>query len=306
MRRPPPADRLLLWLFGAARQIFLLQGLAFGCASAAAAFWTSAADTSAWITRALWSGGLISIIFVVAGLLLWRLRTWPPTSGNATPAIEWLWMAALAASLVLIAGATLLASAALPSLWRQILTQLTAIEFWDGLKNPGPYGGIILLPILIALFVPALVTVAAIFSFVFPLILLARLRLRPSLFPTLLAMGAVCQLALVGSGWLATMLLNDLMQAASSVMLQAPDAEVAQVATQLTDIIATLTRTATMLMVPAVAVVSWAVFLRRSGGAAGASIEDTPERPNLVGAYQAQPFVAFSAEAGSGRHRPPT
>src|SRR5688572_10447107 len=303
MIRRPPRSTLFPYttLFRSARQVFLLQGLAFGCACAVTVAWTSTVDAGPWITRALWSGGLLSGTFIVAGVLLWRMRSWPPVSAGFVEASEWPWRTALAASFVLMGIVTLIASAALPSLWRQILAQLTAIEFWDGLKNPGQFGGIILLPILLALLVPALVTVAAIFSFLFPLVLLVRLPSRPRMFPVLAAMGAVCQTALVGSGWLATRLLSDLAQAASAAMLKAPDADVVQLAKQLTDAIATLTRTATMLIVPVVALVAWAAFLRPSGRAAaafGEAVEDTPEAPNLVGSYKEEPFVAFSAEAG--------
>jgi len=301
MRRAPLSDRLLLWLFGAARQIFLLQGLAFGCAWAAALAWTSTATAAPWITRALWSGGLFSATFVVAGLLLWRMRSWPPVVADPALAIGWPWRTALAMSFVLMTGVTLIASAPLPSLWRQILAQLTAIEFWDGLKNPGQFGGIVILPILLALLVPALVTIAASFSFVFPLVLLARLRQRPSMFPVLLAMGAVCDVALVGGGWFATRLFSDLAQTASGEMLKAPDAEVVALAKQLTGAIETLMRTATVLIAPAVALSVWAVFLRPLGRAAaafGEPIDEAPELPNLVGSYKEEPFVAFSADAG--------
>src|SRR5262245_49914329 len=98
MRRAPLADRLLLLLFGAARQIFLLQGLAFGCAWAAGAAWISAATAAPWVARALWSGGLLSGTLVVAGLLLWRMRSWPPAVADPALAIGWPWRTALAAS----------------------------------------------------------------------------------------------------------------------------------------------------------------------------------------------------------------
>jgi methionine-rich copper-binding protein CopC len=301
MRRAPLADRLLLWLFGAARQIFLLQGLAFGCAWAAALAWTSMANAAPWMTRALWSGGLLSATFVVAGLLLWRMRSWPPAVADPAIAIGWPWRTALAMSFVLMAGVTLIASEPLPLLWREMLAQLTAIEFWDGLKNPGQFGGIVILPILLALLVPALVTTAASFTFVFPLVLLARLRQRPSMFPALLAMAAVCDAALVGSGWFATRLFTDLGQAASTAMSRAPDAEVVALAKQLTSAIATLTTTATVLILPAVGLAMWSVFLRplgRAAGAFGQPIDDAPELVNLAGNYKEEPFVLFSADAG--------
>src|SRR4030095_4317893 len=96
-----------------------------------------------------------------------RREAWSDAAGSA-------WPMALTGSLVLMAGLSVVASVGLPGLWRQIFAQLSAIEFWAGLKQPGP-GGIIILPILMALLVPLLVAITAVFSFFFPLVLLARL-----------------------------------------------------------------------------------------------------------------------------------
>ena len=300
MPRVPLIDRLLLWPFGVARNLFFLQGLAFGCASAAAFAWTRS-DVSPWIIRSVVVAGLMSGAFVVAGVLLSWMRSWTPTRDRWSDPAESVWPTALGGSLVLIAGLTVVASAGLPGLWRQILAQLSAIEFWEGLTTPSQFGGIVTLPILLALFVPALVTLAALFSFFFPLVLLARLRSRPLMFPTMLSMGAVCQSALVATGWLAAMLLRELIQAFNAAMLEAPNPEVVQVSDQLARAVSTLMTTATMLVLPAAALVGWAVFLRPSSNAAGQFGRDeapgTVELPNLEANYKEEPFVAFSAEA---------
>ena len=300
MPRVPLIDRLLLWPFGVARNLFFLQGLAFGCASAAAFAWTRS-DVSPWIIRSVVVAGLMSGTFVVAGVLLSWMRSWTPTRDRWSDPAESVWPTALGGSLVLIAGLTVAVSAGLPGLWRQILAQLSAIEFWEGLTTPSQFGGIVTLPILLALFVPALVTVAALFSFFFPLVLLARLRSRPLMFPTMLSMGAVCQSALVATGWLAAMLLRELIQAFNAAMLEDPNPEVVQVSDQLARAVSTLMTTATMLVLPAAVLVGWAVFLRPSSNAAGQFGRDeapgTVELPNLEANYKEEPFVAFSAEA---------
>ena len=213
---------------------------------------------------------------------------------------------ALAGSLVLIAGLTVVASLELPGLWRQIIAQLSAIEFWNGLRTPSQFGGIVTVPILLALFVPLLVTVAALVSFIFPLVLLARLPSRPLLFPTMMSMGAVCQTALVATGWLATRLMRELSQVAATAMSKARDEEVRQLANQLTAAVGTLTATATMLLLPVVVLVDGQCFFvhratqPRSSATSG---RGTMELPNLEGHLKEEPFVAFSAEAGS-RCRP--
>ena len=300
MRQVPLIDRLLLWPFGVARNLFFLQGLAFGCASAATFAWTRS-DVSPWLTRSLVVAALISGTFVVAGFLLSWMRSWTPTRDRWSDPAESVWPTRLTVSLVLISGLTMIVSGGLPGLWRQILAQLSAIDFWNGLTTPSQFGGIVILPILLALFVPLLVTVAAVFSFVFPLVLLARLRFRPLMFPTMLSMGAVCQSALVATGWLATMLLRELTQAFNAAMLEAPNAEVVQVSDQLARAVSTLMTTATMLVLPAAVLVGWAVFLRPSSNAAGQFGRDeapgTVELPNLEANYKEEPFVAFSAEA---------
>ena len=302
MPRVPLINRLLLWLFGAARNLFILQGLACGCASAAAFAWTRSNDSPSWMTRSLVVAALIAGACVVAGVLLSWMRSWTPTRDRWSDPAESVWPARLAGSLVLIAALTAGASIGLPGLWRQIVAQLAAIEFWKELTTPSQFGGIIMLPILLSLFVPLLVTVAALFSFAFPLVLLARLRSRPLMFPRLMSMGAVYHSALVATGWLATRLIRELSQVAATTMTKAPDEDVRQLAGQLTAAVGKLTTTATMLVVPAAALVGWAVFLRPSSNAAGQfgreAAPGTVERPNLEANYKEEPFVAFSAEAG--------
>ena len=261
-------DRLLLGLFGVVRRLFLLQGLAFGCA-AAASLAVVGTPVPPWAVRALALGTLTSGTFVVAALLLSRMRSSAsrhPTTldrGNAT------WPTALGGSLVLIAAMTLAASAGLPALWREIGTRLTAIGFWEGLSTPSQFGGIVLLPIFIALMIPALVSAAAMFSFLFAIVLLARLPFRPHMFPTIASMGAIVQTALVVTGLMATAVLRELAQAAVVEMANAPDLEVRQLAGQLTSAVATLMLSATLLVVPTALLVAWSVFLRPSGRAAG-------------------------------------
>jgi methionine-rich copper-binding protein CopC len=230
------------------------------------------------------------------------MRSWRPTRDRWSDPAESVWPTRLVGSFVAIAALTVIASGGLPGLWRQILAQLSAIDFWKGLTTPSQFGGIVILPILLALFVPLLVTVTAVFSFVFPLVLLARLRFRPLMFPTIMSMGAVCQSALVATGLMATMLLRELMQAFNAAMLEAPDAEVVQLADQLTGEMSALMATSTMLVLPAAALVGWAVFLRPSSYAAAQfgleSAPGTMEPLNLEGHLKEEPFVDFSAEAG--------
>jgi hypothetical protein len=305
--RVSPFDRLLLRLFGAARRLFLLQGLAFGCA-AAASLVLAGTPVPPWAVRGLALGTLISGTFVVAALLLSRLRSsasrqdTTPDPGDAT------WPTALGGSLMLIAAMTLAASAGLPALWREIGTQLTAIGFWEGLAKPGQFGGIIIVPILVALMIPALVTAAAMFSFLFASVLLARLPFRPLLFPTIASMGAIVQTALVVTGWLATAVLRELAQAAVAEMSNARDLEVRQLAGQLTSAVTTLMMSATLLIVPTAVLVAWSVFLRPSGRAAmqfGGHAGSTSEELPRFAAHRAPELLPPVAEPRTREQLPP-
>lgn len=261
-------DRLLIWLFGVARRLFLLQGLAFGCA-AAGSLALAGTPVPPWAVRALALGTLISGTFVVAALLLSRMRSSAPRQATTPDPGNATWPTALGCSLMLIAALTLAASAGLPALWREIGTHLTAIGFWEGLNRPGQFGGIIILPILMALMIPALVTAAAMFSFLFAIVLLARLPFRPLMYPTIASMGAIVQTALVVTGCLSTVVLRELALAAVAEMSNARDLEVRQLADQLMSAVTTLMTSATLLVVPTAVLVAWSIFLRPSGRAAG-------------------------------------
>jgi hypothetical protein len=279
MPRVPLVDRLMLWLFGVARNLFLLQTLAFACAAMASIAWGGTA--SSWAPRALIFGALLSGTFAAASLVLWWLRSLPPP-GTRSDSGTLLWPAAFGLSLVLIIGLTVLASAGLPALWRDINVKLTAIGFWEGVTTSSQFGGIVLLPILMALCVPALVTATALFSGLFPIVLLARLPFRPLMLPAIAGMGAAVQTAMAASSWLASTAMSEISQAAVVAMSSAPDQEVVQLAGELVAAVAVLMTTATMLLVPTAALVAWGLFLRPTGPAARQPVWPRPERRDLI------------------------
>jgi hypothetical protein len=154
-------ERLLLLFFWTARALFILQGLAFACASVAT-FAVAGAEAPAWLRGALASGLLISGTFFVAGFLLIAASRWQVRhAAGSEPA--WPWPPLLGLSLLLLPVVAALAASGLPPLWSKIATQLRAVGFWDAMTRPDPYGGIVLLPIFLALFVPLVLTAAAAF-----------------------------------------------------------------------------------------------------------------------------------------------
>ena len=257
---------------------------------------------------------LLSATFFVAGLLLIAVRRWrvPHTSGGHEPA--WAWPALLGLSLLALPALAASAASGLLPLWSKIAAQLDAIGFWDGVTRPGPYAGLVMLPILLALFVPALVTAAAFCEVAVPLALLPLLPTRSRLFPTLLALGAICQAALVLAGWLAADAFARLAEQAIAAMAAAEDAEVLQVADSLHRATGVLTSTATALVAPLLGILAWVAFLRPSGAAAAFFTEgEGPASAAALRAARSQsiahrpsvPTVKESQAASQSAARPP-
>ena len=302
-------ERLLLLLFGALRNVFLVQGVALAVAWMATCA-AAPAEPPAWLRAASLSALLLSLTFFVAGLLLVAARSWRVPHVACEPhAAGWPWPAVLGLSLLVLPAVAAGAGSGLPSLWCEIGVRLDAIGFWDSLSRPDPFGGIVLLPLLLALLVPALVSAAAAFSIAVPLLLLLLLPARSRLFPTLLALAVVCQGALVLGGWLAADGLARLAEQASGAMNVAGDAEVTQVAQQLQRWTGVLTAAAGALVPPLLGMLAWLAFLRPTGPAAawfteGASPPAAPAwRPERAG--PTPPRTAIPGDQSGPAARPP-
>ena len=259
-------QRLLLLVFWAARGVFILQGVAFGLASVTV-FAVASAGMPPWLRDTFVSSVMISGTFFVAGFLLIVERRWRVTRSGANSQPTWPWPLLLGLSLLVLPTVAVIAASNLPPLWGQIGTQLEAIGFWEGMTRPG-HSGMVMLPLFLALFVPALVTAAALYSVAFPLAMLPLLVTRSPLFPTLLAMGATCQTALVLNGWIASGALVRVVSALVTAMADGADAEVLRVSGELEREAAILFRTSLALAVPTLGVFAWFAFLRPSGRAA--------------------------------------
>jgi len=258
-------ERLLFLVLAVARGVFILQGVAFACASAAV-FTMAPPDAPAWLRDALVSCVLVSGAFFLAGLLLPAARRWRVAhTGGGEPV--WPWRLLLGLSLLALPAVAAIAASDLPPLWSRIAAHLAAIGFWDTAMQPGP-SGLVMIPILLALFVPVLVTAAALLSVAFPLALVPLLAARSRLFPTLLVMGVICQAVLVLNGWIAADAFVRLVSQAHAAMTASGDAEVLRVAGDLDRETRILTRTAVALVAPLLGMLAWLVFLRPSGAAA--------------------------------------
>jgi hypothetical protein len=215
-------ERLLLLFFAALRAMLLMQGLAFAAASLSVLA-ASSAGAPAWLRGPLLLVLLVSLILFVAGALLVVARSRWSVGTSVAPEAP-AWPTPLALSLVALPALAAHAASGLLPLWGEIGARLEAIGFWEGMAQPGP-GGIVILPILLALSVPGLLSAAALVSIGIPLALLPLLATRSPLFPTLLAMGAVCQTALVLAGALATDAFERLAEPLLAAMAASGDAE---------------------------------------------------------------------------------
>jgi hypothetical protein len=260
-------ERLLLLLLAAVRILCLLQGLAFATATAAVLA-AAPPDSPPWLRAVGLTAAMVSATFFITGALLAMARRWPVSPSTQDSEPLWPWRVALGVSLVGVALLAALAASNLPSLWLMIGTRLDAIDFWSGVTRPDPYGGIVLLPIMLALFVPVLVSGAALLSIGYPLALLLLMPARRPPFPALLVMGSLCQAGLVLAGWLAADMLGRLAEQAQIAMDASGEAEVLRVSADLRGATEILSSTATALAVPMLIVLAWALFLRPGGRAA--------------------------------------
>jgi hypothetical protein len=260
-------ERLLLLLLAAVRILCLLQGLAFATATAAVLA-AAPPDSPPWLRAVGLTAAMVSATFFITGALLAMARRWPVSPSTQDSEPLWPWRVALGLSLVGVALLAALAASNLPSLWVMIGTRLDAIDFWSGVTRPDPYGGIVLLPIMLALFVPVLVSGAALLSIGYPLALLLLMPARRPPFPALLVMGSLCQAGLVLAGWLAADMLGRLAEQAQIAMDASGEAEVLRVSADLRGATEILSSTATALAVPMLIVLAWALFLRPGGRAA--------------------------------------
>ena len=267
------AERLLLLLFGLTRAAFLVQALAMGT-SLLGVWMASRQAAPPWLEVALRSSLLIGATLAVAGILMVILASRQPAprvDGDA--ASSWPWPGMLGLSLVALSAVACVGASNLVPLWREIATLLERIGFWAELQRSGPYSGIVLLPILMALFVPALETAGALFLSAVPLVMLVLLLTRSRRFPQIFAMMVVCQAALVLAGLLAAGVFSRLATEAMAAMAAAEDVEVHRVAERLQAGQGVLRSTAAALVAPMLGHLAWLPFVsspRRMGAFFGA------------------------------------
>jgi hypothetical protein len=254
-------EHLLFAAFAVVRVVLVLQALAFLTATAATVL-VPAGNWPDWLIRAALPAAALSAVLFATGLLFPIVRHWegPPRTAAAGEAAA-VWPLPFGLTLALLAGLAAYAASPLPAFWNELVGRLNGVIDWGDLSRPAPNSGIVVLPILVGLLIPALVTLAALTSIVLPLALLILLPNRRPRFMALVSMTAVCQAGFAVAGWLAARALAGLVDAAAAEMRESGDAEVVQVADQLTRVSAIVEGSATALLAPALGLIAWLIAL---------------------------------------------
>jgi len=253
-------ERLFSLLFWLVRSAFLVQGAALGAALMA----TSAIDRAGapdWLEIVLRSAVFVSATLFLTGVLLAMARRLPfPRPGDDTEP-SWPWPTLLALSLVVLPALAYARASELFSLWDDISKLLDRIGFWTALGKSDPYGGIVVLPILVALFVPTLEAVAAFFLIAAPPAAIVLLVSRSQLFPKIFAMLIACQAGIVLAGLISADAFSRVATEAFAVMSAAEDVEVQRAADELRRAQGVLASTAAAFVAPMSGYLAWLPFV---------------------------------------------
>jgi methionine-rich copper-binding protein CopC len=260
------AEGLFLLLFRIARLVFLVQGLAL-CVALLATTLIRPPDAPQWMDLALRSSAVVGATLFAAGLLLAvprRVSAVVAKAGGFGAQSGWPWPSLLGLSLVVLPVLTCARAAELVPLWREIAQLLGRVGFWEEIASGSQFSGLVMLPILVALFVPSLETAAALLLIAPSPVLLVLLMTRSRRFPEIFAMLVVCQAGLVVSGLFAADAFSRVAAEAIAAMTATDDVEVHRAAEVLRGAQQILATTASVLVVPMLGYLAWFPLLLRT------------------------------------------
>jgi methionine-rich copper-binding protein CopC len=271
-------ERLLVLVFWLTRSAFLAFALATATTFLGTAALGGGPEGGPWVAvvaRACLGIGATSLVAAVLLFVAPRLPAPAPSEDESPPA--WIW--GLGLSLLALPALAWANAGDFVALSREILALLDEIGFWDAFARGGQYSGLVMLPVLALLFVPALEAIAAFFVIALPLALLALLPTRSPRFPRLFAMLAVSQAGLVLASAIGAGAFASVAAEASGVMGEARDAEVLRAGADLARAAAVLGATAKSFVTPMLGTLLWLPVLLTSPRAGAYFRARTAEAP---------------------------
>jgi methionine-rich copper-binding protein CopC len=256
-------ERLLVLVFWLTRSAFLAFALATATTFLGASTLGSGPEGGPWVAvvaRACLGIGATCLVAAVLLFVAPRLPAPAPSEDESPPA--WIW--ALGLSLLTLPALAWTNAGDFVALSREILALLDEIGFWDAFAHGGQYSGLVMLPVLALLFVPALEAIAAFFLIALPLALLTLLPTRSPRFPRLFAMLAVCQAGLVLASAIGAGAFASVAADASGVMGEVRDAGVRRAGADLARAAAVLGATAKAFVTPMLGTLLWLPVLLAS------------------------------------------
>jgi hypothetical protein len=253
------AERLLFALFSLVRTACFMVGLSLLAALLGAPAMGTGGPT--WLTAMINGAIGLGIVFTATGAAMQAARRFEQPPAPADAPHRGIWPAALGFSLVLLALMALVRCADLFQLWNLAAGLLDQAGFDDVLASGGQGSGLVVLPILVALMVPALQTLAAVFLVAVPIALLPLLAARSPRFPTLFTMLVATQAGLVAASLLASYTFGQVVTEAIAAMQVSGDADVLRATEMATRLLELVRSTAGGFVLPALGYLLWLPFL---------------------------------------------
>jgi hypothetical protein len=252
-------ERVLFAVFSLVRTASLMVGVAL----LAALLGTPAMGTDGpdWLTAILDGAIRIGVVMTATGAALQMARRRDQPSAPANAAHRGSWPAALGFSIVLLALLALVRCSDLFLLWDLVAGLLDQAGFDEVFASGGQGSGLVVLPILVALLVPTLEALAAVFLVAVPLALLPLLAARSPRFPALFAMLVATQAGLVASSLFASQTFGQVVAEAIAAMQASGDADVVRATGTATRLLELVRSTAAGFVPPALGYLLWLPFL---------------------------------------------
>lgn len=253
------AERLLFVLFALVRTASFMVGLALLAALLGAPAMGTGGPS--WLTAILDGAIRVGVVMTVTGGALQAARRWEPGAAPGPSAHRGSWPAALGFSIVLLALLALVRCADLFLLWNLAAGLLDQAGFQEELARGGQGSGLLMLPILFALLVPALQTLTAVFLVAVPLAFLPLLAARSPRFPKLFAMLVATQVGFVAASLLASHTFGQVVAEAIAAMQASNEPEVLRAAEVAASLLGLVRSAASGFVLPVVGFVLWGIFL---------------------------------------------